>query len=194
MKPIELLKRTLLLDEAVCAPVELEGALKVAVVYQDGVTHDWGMQFCSRATRVAGEQSVQSAWYDASSLSEPESLLDAVRATIAADVIVVSVHAAYELPLDLYVWVDAWLPHRCSRTGALTALIGATEPLNAQIRTAEYLQAVARMAQLDFVQEHKHLIVSPSPSCKPLAEPARTKAQTRAELYGRGSNAFTIGL
>ena len=78
--------------------------------------------------------------------------MDAVRAALVADLIVVLVHAADELPLGFYVWIDAWLPRRTSREGALTALIGADEPQDPQSsRTREYLQAVARKAQLDFV-------------------------------------------
>ena len=78
--------------------------------------------------------------------------MDAVRAALVADLIVVLVHAADELPLGLYVWIDAWLPRRTSREGALTALIGADEPQDPQSsRTHEYLQAVARKAQLDFI-------------------------------------------
>jgi len=192
MKEPELGKQTLLPDEVVIALKESAGALNVAGVYQDSVTRDWGMQFCRRATRLAGEQSIQSAWYDANCLSDPDYLKDAVRATLEADVIVVSVYAAYELPLDLYLWVGAWLPRRPSRSGALTALIGVTEPLNAQIRTVEYLQAVARTAQLDFAQEHKQAVVSPSPSVKPTT--ASAKAQARAELYGQRFDAYTIGL
>jgi len=60
-------------------------------------------------------------------------------------VIVVSVYAADDLPLDLYVWFDLWLPRRPVHGGALTALVGVTEPLDSQsARTFEYLHAVAR--------------------------------------------------
>jgi hypothetical protein len=63
----------------------------------------------------------------------------------------VSVYAADELPLDLYVWVQAWLPRRLSWAGVLAALIGVVEPPDAHfVRTREYLQAVASRARLDF--------------------------------------------
>jgi hypothetical protein len=68
---------------------------------------------------------VRNTWYDVHSLSDLEILLASVRAALVADVIVVSVYAADELPLDLYVWINAWLPRRNSREGAFTALIGA---------------------------------------------------------------------
>ena len=114
------------------------------------------MQSCRQATQLAGGERVQNTWYNANSLSDPGILLDAVRAAVAADVIVISVYAADELPLDLYVWIEAWLPRRLSRRGALAALVGVAEPLDSpSVRTLEYLQAVARKAQLDFIPQQR---------------------------------------
>jgi hypothetical protein len=130
--------------------------LNIAGVYQDAVTRDWAMQTCLLATQMAGEERIQNTWHDVNSLGDPANLLDAVRAALVADVIVVSVHAARELPIDLYVWVDAWMPRRLSRVGALTALVGVAEPLEPQsVRTIEYLQAVARKARLDFFPQER---------------------------------------
>ena len=138
------------------APEASGYTLNIAGVYQDSVTRDWAMQSCRRATQLAGEERFQNNWYDANSLSDHGILLDAVQAALVADVIVVSVYAADELPLDLYVWVQTWLPRRPSRIGALTALIGVAEPLDFQFaRTLEYLQAVARKAQLDFIPQQR---------------------------------------
>jgi hypothetical protein len=110
------------------------------------------MPMCRLATQLVGEEHIRNLWYDVHCLDDAGILLDAVRAALVADVIVVSVHAADELPLGLYVWIDAWLPRRASREGALTALIGAEEPEDFRsIHTREYLQAVARKAQLDFI-------------------------------------------
>jgi len=54
------------------------------------------------------------------------------------------------------------LPRRASRVGALAAVIGVAEPLEPQsVRTREYLEAVARKAQLDFIpQERKRPVAS----------------------------------
>src|SRR5580698_10505736 len=128
MKASAFLKRPVDQLEVAMAPAEAAYSLTIAGVYQDSVTRDWAMQTCRRATQLVGEESVQNVWYDAKSLSDPGVFLDAVRAALVADVIVVSVYAAHELPLDLYVWVQAWLPRRHSRAGALTALIGVAEP------------------------------------------------------------------
>jgi hypothetical protein len=159
---IELLDRTVPSDEAVVAPDAPAFSLRVAGVYQDRVTREWAIWTCRRATRLAGEGSIQSTWYSASSLGEPAFLAEAVLATTVADVILVSVYAADELPLDLYVWIDAWLPRRPLRVGALRALVGVAEPRQPQsVRTLDYLQAVARKAQLDFIPQERQLLVLP---------------------------------
>jgi len=167
VKPIELMQQTPLSDELAGIPDE-SCALNVAGVYQDSVTRLWSMQFCRRATRVAGEESVQCAWYNANSLRDSGIPMDAAGAAVVADVIVVSVYAADELPLELCTWVESWLPRRLSRAGALTALIGVAEPLESQsIRTIKYLQGVARRARLEFIpQAHKRPVVSNASSIK----------------------------
>jgi len=141
-------------DEGSIAPDESPYTLNITGVYQDNVTRDWAMHTCRQATQLAAVERVQNKLYGAHSLSDPKTLLQAVRATLRADVIVVSVYAAEELPLDLYVWFDAWLPRRRSRTGVLVALIAVAEPRGSQsVRTHEYLQAVARRGELDFMPQ-----------------------------------------
>ena len=65
---------------------------------------------CRLATQLAGEDHIRDRWYDVHDLDDMQILTDAVRAALVADVIVISVYAADELPLGLYVWIDAWLP------------------------------------------------------------------------------------
>jgi hypothetical protein len=125
------------------------------------------------------------------SLDNIETLLEAVRAALAADVIVISVYAADELPLNLYAWVAAWLPRRSSRMGALAALVGIAEPPDSPpVRTIEYLQAVARKAQLDFIpQQLKRPVASPAFSTNSIEEPYSATTQALLELYGPSSDA-----
>jgi hypothetical protein len=173
--------------EVAIAPDETAYSLNIAGVYQDPVTRHWGMQTCRRATQLVGEDRVQNAWFDANSLSDPGIFLDAVHAALMADVIMVSVYAADELPLDVYVWIQAWLPRRHSRAGALTALIGVAEPPDSQfVRTVEYLQAVASKAQLDFIpQERKRPATFDAVDVELIAQPGSASAQALKELYGQ---------
>ena len=192
MKAFDLLERPTDQLEVAMAQDEAAYTLNIAGVYQDSVTRDWAMQSCRRATQLVGEESVQNAWYDANSLSDPGIFLDAVRAALVADVIVVSVYAADELPLDLYVWVQAWLPRRRSRVGALTAVIGVAEPPDSQfVRTLKYLQAVASKAELDFIPQERKRPAAPAASAMELiAEPGSASAQAFKELYGQQYDAY----
>jgi hypothetical protein len=187
MKEIERLGHPPEPFEVALAPVEAGKALNIAGVYQDSVTRDWATQICRRATRLAEQERVQNSWHDVHSLADPVILLDAVSAALVADVIVVSVYAAEELPLDLYVWVDAWLPRRLLRAGALTALIGVAESPDSQfVRTIEYLQAVAHKAQLNFVpQPLKRTAASAAASMDRIAQPGSANAQALHGTHGR---------
>src|SRR5580658_2369959 len=115
MKTLELLERPTDPFEVAIGPDESGYTLNIAGVYQDSVTRDWAVQSYLRATRLAGEEHVQNRWYDVNAMGDPVVLAQAVHAARVADVIVVSVHAADELPLNLYAWVAAWLPRRLSR-------------------------------------------------------------------------------
>ncbi len=153
---VDSLEQLVQADQVATDRPEAGYALNIAGVYQDSVTREWGMQNCRRATQLAGDDRVQITWHDVHSLSDPGILLRAVQAAFEADVIVVSIYAADELPLDLYVWVQVWLPRRFWRAGILTALIGVAESPDAQsVRTLQYLQAVASRAHLDFVTEER---------------------------------------
>jgi len=189
---IALLKRPVLSEEEAQAPAEPGYSLNIAGVYQDSVTREWALQTCHRATRLAGEESIQSKWYHANALSHPALLVHAVRAALAADVIVVSVYAAHELPLDLYVWIDAWLPRRPARVGALRALVGVAQPLESHsVRTMDYLQAVARKAQLDFIpQECQRPAATPASSSQGIAERDGAAGSADPDLYRRSYDAY----
>jgi hypothetical protein len=133
--------------------------------------------------QLLGEEHVQNTWYNVDFLDDSAILMEAIRAALMADVIVVSVYAADELPLELYAWIDVWLPRRLSRPGALAGLVGVADPLDAQsVRTREYLHAVARKARMDFIpQERQRPAASPATSVGPIAERAGTAGQVFKE-------------
>jgi hypothetical protein len=186
-KAFDLLHRPIRSDPLGLAADGAGYTLYIAGVYQDSVTQDWAMQNCRRAKQLAGEERVRNTWYDVHSLSDPKVFLNAVRDALVADVIMVSVYAADELPLDLYVWVQAWLPRRLLRAGALTAFIGVAEPPDYQFfRTVEYLQAVASKAQLDFIpQERMRPVASAAPYGEPIEGRCGATAQALQQRLGR---------
>jgi hypothetical protein len=161
MEQTNILERTTPSGEAEFAPPEMEYALNVALVYQDAPTRKWANQVCDRVTQITGKDAVRCTWWDINRLSDPEVLKDAVLTTMQADVILISIYDAKELPIDLCVWIDAWLPRRSLPTGALIALISVPGQMSAQLEHARgYLRAAARKGRLDFLLRERKLPVS----------------------------------
>lgn len=162
-------------------------SLNIVGVYQDALTRDWALQACRLPVQLFGEEHVETAWYHLDVLDDSAILGEAISAALLADVIVVSVYAADELPLELYAWIDIWLPRRLSRPGALAALVGAAHPLDVQsVRTREYLHAVARRGRMDFIPQGRQRPVAPQVSAIDLKlPPARATAPVLPELRGR---------
>lgn len=152
VEPVELPRQNVFSDEPESASPSSGYEFKIAVVYQDTLAQDWAIQMCRPVRQKFGGENVRSTWHSVRSLSDPKILVEAAEAALAADVIVIAVHAADELPPELCAWIDVWVPHRLARVGALAALIGvAGEPAPEANRTREYLQAVARRGLLDFL-------------------------------------------
>ena len=135
-----------------------EYALKVLVVYEDTVSEVWAAQFCHRATRAIGPEGLNLSLWRMGSLTQPDLLPRAVQAAAQADVLVVALRGADELPLDLCVWIDVWLPRRYRQPGVLVALIDRPEQSCFSFsRTEEYLRAVARKGSLDFMPQERKM-------------------------------------
>jgi hypothetical protein len=79
--------------------------------------------------------------------------LQEMAAEDAADshLIVISAHAANELPPWVKAWIERWLPARHDKSGALVALLEPADDLDPGASILQlYLQTIARRAQLDF--------------------------------------------
>jgi hypothetical protein len=178
VEPVGPPRQNVFLDESETA---LDGSgyeFKIAVVYQDTLAQSWAIQMCRPVRQKFGGENVQNTWHSVCSLSDPEILVEAAHAALAADVIVVAVHAADELPPELCAWIDVWLPRRLARVGALAALIGVpAEPAPEVSRTQEYLQAVARRGLLDFLPHERKL---PAESGVPFIPPITEQAPASA--------------
>jgi hypothetical protein len=178
VEPVGAPQQNVFSDELKSASDGSDYKFKIAVVYQDTLAQSWAIQMCRPVSQKFGGENVQNTWHSVHSLSDPEILVEAAHAALAADVIVVAVHAADELPPELCAWIDVWLPRRLARVGALAALIGVAGELASQaIRTQEYLQAVARRGLLDFLPHERELPAETGlAAARPAAEQARAGA------------------
>ena len=158
MGPKDILEWTAPLDAVEFAPPETEYGLNVALVYQDAPTREWATLVCDQVAQLAGKEAVHCSSWEINCLSDPEVLMDAILMTLVADVIMVSIYDAKELPIELCGWINAWLPYRSLPTGALIALINVPGQTGAQTNHArDYLRAVARESRLDFLSRERRL-------------------------------------
>ena len=158
MAQTNILERATSPEEVEFAPPETEYALNVALVYQNIPTRKWATQVCDQVTRLAGKDAVRCTGWEIGRLRDPEVLRDAVLTTMQADVILISIYDTNELPIDLCVWIDEWLPRRTLPTGALIALISVPGQVSAELEHARgYLRTVARKGRLDFLLRERRL-------------------------------------
>jgi hypothetical protein len=133
-------------------------ALNLTVVYEDALTREWAMGVHDRVAQITGPESVHSTWWNISDLGEPGVLAGAVSTAIRADVVVVAIRATEGLPLPFYVWVREWLPNRVPAAGALVALLPMTPSPDCRAgRVKQYLEAVAKQCNLEFLLEERPL-------------------------------------
>ena len=166
MKHSNILERIAPSGEAPIALAKDEPALNVTMVCEDLLTREWAAEMWDRVTQIAGKENISVTSWRISDLALPEILADAVLSAARADVIVIAVSAAEKLPIDLCVWIAAWVPRRARRAGAVVALMGLPqEPDDPQaFRARDFLQMVALKGGLDFFpREHAPSVTSIDP-------------------------------
>ncbi len=165
-------------QESVPASPGTEGALKVVAVYEDFVAQQRAMALWDRVSRLVGAEAVCIESWSVDELSDPGALQAAVSATIHADIIVVSIHAAATLSPDLCAWIDAWLPQRRRYGGSLIAVVGlAGHAAAASDCAQQYLRTVTVKARMDFVlQEYRTALPHSDPAAGSQPLPAKPEA------------------
>ncbi len=129
-----------------------EYAINVTVVYQDLASRKWAGEVYQRLEATLGTKAVRGTWWNLADLAQPGVLAGAVSRAMRSDMIVISAAGSEGVPLPFYYWVNSWLPHRVTGSGALVALLGAPIPRNSEAgRLRRYLRTVARRARMDLL-------------------------------------------
>jgi hypothetical protein len=158
MQSTTLLNRMAPSAQKASASKKVEAALRVTIVYQDPLTRHWAAELWDRVEQLVGQEGVCRQSWKISELANTRVFAAAVQATAVADVLVVSVRDTGDLSGELDQWIEAWLPRRAGRAGALVALIGvAPQPDVRSGRSHAYLQITARRAGLDFLPSERKL-------------------------------------
>lgn len=163
-KKLSLMQSTTLLNrmapsaQKASASQKVESALRLTIVYQDPLTRHWAAELWDRVEQLVGQEGVCRQSWKISELANERVFADAVQAAAVADVLVVSVRDAGDLSGELDQWIEAWLPRRAGRAGALVALIGvAPQPDVRSGRSHTFLEIAARRAGLDFLPSERKL-------------------------------------
>ena len=128
------------------------------MVYQDALTQQWATELWERVGHLVETERIDCQSWSISHLIELRAFAGAVQAAAAAEVVVVAVRSAGDLPLMLRAWIDAWMAERAGRAGALVAVIGLPAQPDAQSNRAyQHLEVVARQAGLDFLPQERKL-------------------------------------
>lgn len=147
--------------EAPIARAEDKPALNVTMVYEDPTSLEWITEMWDRVTQMAGDENISFASWSIDSLAWPEMFAEAVSSAAQADVIVIAVSAAERLPIDLCVWIGAWVSRRARRAGALVALISLPRKRGLQaLSTRDFMRMVALKGGLDFFPQERVLPVA----------------------------------
>ncbi len=133
-----------------------ENNFRAVIVYQDEPTQLWAAEMWERVTRLIGNEGIDVHCWAIGDLAHPRLFAHAVQATAEADVVIISAKVAEDLPLNLYVWIDAWLPRRKIDEGALVTLLSVSEEFSgASARALAYFQAIAARARMNFLPEER---------------------------------------
>jgi hypothetical protein len=107
---------------------------------------------------MVGRENINVTSWMIRGLAQPEVHAEAVLSAARADVIVIAVSAAERLPIDLCVWIAAWVPRRARRAGALVALISRSrKPEFQAFSTQDFMRMVALQGGLDFFPQERVL-------------------------------------
>jgi hypothetical protein len=123
--------------------------LNIAVVCDNATSPSRASRLLDEVTQAFGEEALNVSQWTLEDLDRFDGLPQAIKAATVADVIMVSLAAAKDLPLLLCVWIAMWLPHRQRRPGALVAIVDEASPI-----VQQYLEAVARRSNLDFYPQN----------------------------------------
>jgi len=110
------------------------------------------MSLCNNLGKIFHEDlDFQITWCRFKYFNDPAVASEAAEIAAQADLIVVSIQRAQDLPLEVKAWFERWLPNRESTEGALVLLQTSDEPPSPQNLQTSYLYLLAQRANLDYL-------------------------------------------
>ncbi len=135
---------------------ESHGKLKyrfdLVVGYEDATTRSRALRLYDRlAQQLLAEYDFRCAWWKFNHLQDDSLMAQAIDDATAANMIILSLSARPCLPLPGKAWIENWAARKAKRKSALVALLDMShQPAAAPNQIQDYLQQIARSANMDF--------------------------------------------
>jgi len=124
----------------------------IVITYEDKATCARAFAVCDHLIQeLQNDHDIQQSWWRFHYLHDPQLLESAIDVALSADMIVMSLNNAKELPWLARRWVEGWLDQKDGHHQALVALVdNAPSSRRADCPILRYLNSVAHIAGMDF--------------------------------------------
>ena len=131
------------------------GTFSAAIAYEDSTTRDRALETCDRLMqKFWTDVEFEFSWWRFDFLRDKGIFKAAVEAAARSDLIMISAHAARQLPEAVQDWIETWLGRRERGTGVLAAMIGIGEDaLKGWTPIHVYLREAAQRANMDYLPQ-----------------------------------------
>ncbi len=128
------------------------GVCAIVALYEDNSSRDAAIRLCNSLEKVFdSELEFEITWCRFKYFSDPDVASEAAELAARADVILVSVPCAQDLPLEVKAWFERWLSKWKTSEGAVVLLQSSEPAPGAVISENPYLYLLAQRANVDFI-------------------------------------------
>jgi hypothetical protein len=165
------------------------GVCAIVVLYEDSSSRDAAISLCQTLEKVFQEDlDFEITWCRFKYFNDPAVASEAAEIAAQADLIIVSIQRAQDLPLEVKAWFERWLPARESTEGALVLLQTSEEPPSPQNLQSSYLYLLAQRANLDYLSLSNagpSISTNRIPESLTLSQPLGTDSTRNSQHYSR---------
>ena len=128
------------------------GICAIVVLYEDNCSRDAAISLCNSLEQIFhSELDFEITWCRFKYFNDPAVASEAADLAARADVVLVSVPCAEDLPLEVKAWFERWLRRRETSEGALVLLQSSEQAPALAISQSSYLYLLAQRANLEFI-------------------------------------------
>jgi len=126
---------------------------RIIVAYENNTTREHAVRFCEKlGAQYRSKVELEINWWSFALLKEPPTAGQAAQGAACAEMVVLAMGGAGDLPPETKRWLESWVSNRCRREGALVGLVQ-REPGAGDIPSLKevYLRNIAHRAGMDYL-------------------------------------------